>query len=52
MEGYWFSIVKEGANDVVVWGNNGALRARASGGHKNADVEQVSYEVARQKRVE
>lgn len=24
----------EDANDVVVWGNNGALRARASGGHK------------------
>lgn len=40
------------ANDVVVWGNNGALRARASGGHKNAEVEQVSCEVARQKRAE
>jgi hypothetical protein len=42
----------EDANDVVVWGNNGALRARASGGHKNTDVEQVSCEVARQRRVE
>lgn len=42
----------EDANDVVVWGNNGALRARASGGHKNTDVEQVSCEVARQRLVE
>jgi hypothetical protein len=39
VEGYWFSMLSQ---SVMSWfgGNNGALRARAFGGHEDADVEQ------------
>jgi hypothetical protein len=51
VEGYWFSMLRQ---SMMSWSgrNNGALRAIAFGGHEDADVEQISCEVARQKRAE
>ena len=38
VEGYWFSMLKVSMMSRV-GGNNGALRARAFGGHEDADVD-------------